>query len=933
MVAQKMLLNTMKQNMKYVKHLILTVVFFWFCGISLYAQTDSFHYTEFTVNSDQDWSENSLPINENANVANGVLRIEEQLVISSGYSLSLANTVQLEFGPNGRITVQPGAELIVNGAVLTKATDAPWLGVEVLGNTSLRQTGFNQGKAYLLNGAQIEYAIKGVSLIGHNSAQENVWGTTGGVLHAEQTIFENCLQAVEFMPYHNVNEQGVPVRNQSYLNNCSIRIDDDINTVFTFGELIGISLWEVDGVVVSACDFVNDISENSLGRFSLYDGRAVVAYDASYSLRADYFGDLLSVDLDEKDFDRNSIQGFKIGVDVYGMGDLTSSCIDRTDFSNNRVGVLLRNTKLTVLSGNNFEVPLLVSETDLANDISTVGVHIKNSSRYIIEANSFIGANENGFNSDDLDAGLIIESSGVDTEDRVYGNQFDRLSYATMIYGVNGMKNDYGSSGLDIRFNDYGFNVSLGDNSLNFKDVYLHDDAFMDAVQGVISADPMEATGNRFQEKNTVNGHIDISNPDFALDYYYHQNNTSCIPENSAINNIVNSEGSYSFSQGDRSHIGYSVGNKPPPLKSPLGKFVIEGVRENYILLEDNYKEILNGGIKPEIMEVLMDDFSTSSEIYEKMVLGSPYLSDDVLMAAIHRSDKLGQWFLVELLVQNGPLSPAVMSVFEEVQPLTPYLASLVYNKDGNSQRHLLELDMKSLREELAVKEAQYLHTVLFDENLPNGYQDVYELFEEVRSPEELRIKIEALIKLEEYDMALSLLDDYQSANLDNYRAFKLIQIDLKQDGLNWFQMNSSQLESIEQLAAEETVFGAGYANAVLNLINQSAVEDYTMPIAELPEMRMSSTRSAYQKTTRSLMAMKPNPVLDDVYISYELPEVYEYALIEIHNTMGQHVAQYDLGSFKNVYKVNCETYKPGLYFVSLIVDGVMIETLPLNKM
>ena len=901
--------------------------------MSSFAQTDFYHYTEFVVNSDQNWNENTLPTNESTIAGNGVLRIENQLIISSGYSLNLASSVQLEFGANARITVEPGAKLIVDGAVLTKASETPWFGIEVLGNSHLRQTEINQGKVDLLNGALIEYALKGVSLVGHNAALENVWGTTGGVLHAKQTQFKNCLQAVEFMPYKNFNEQGSAIRNESYLSNCSFSVDEFINTVFTSGALVGVSLMEVDGIVITACEFLNTIPKTSTGIYNLHDGQAITTYDANFSLRAAYLGKESSVEINENLFARNTIQGFEIGVDVYGMGDLTSSTIDRTDFVNNRVGLLLRNTKSTVVSGNHFEVPSLTSALDLVHDVSTVGAHIKNSSRYIVEANTFIGANENGFNSDDFDAGLIIESSGVNTEDRVYGNQFDRLSYATILYGINGGKNNYSSSGLDIRFNDYGFNSDLGTSTLNFKDIYLYSDATMDVIQGIISDNSMEAVGNRFQVKNTVNGHIDISNPDFAIEYYYHQSNVNCIPSNSTIENIVNSEGNYSFESLNRAFVGFSAPSLPPPFRNPEMYGDINDIKDNYLLLEHNYKEILNGGIKPEIMGVLMDAFSSSSEIYEKMTIGTPYLSDDVLIAAITRAIPMSQWHLTELLVQNGPLSPAVMKVFQLTQPLTPYLSSLVYNKDGNSQRHLLELDMKSLREDLAVKEAQYIHTVLFDENLPNGYQDVYELFEEVRSPEELRIKIEALIKLEKYDDALSLLTVYQNENTDNYSDFKQIQIALKQEGLNWFQMSDIQLASIEQIATEEFVYGADFAKAVLNLINQIPVVAYSMPIAETPEMRISTVTPVYQKVDRSLMSIAPNPARDDVYISYELPEEYENAVLEIHNMTGQKIAQYNLGSFRNVYKINCSDYTTGIYLINLNVDGAIVESSQLNIM
>ena len=919
----------MKQTTQQLKNVLVIIVLFCFCNISTYAQSNAYHHTTFIVSSSQSWDANNLPINENVTADNGVLRIENQLIITSGNSLNIASSVQLEFGENARITVESGAELIVDGAVLTKASDAPWFGIEVLGNSHLRQTEINQGEVDLLNGALIQYAIKGVSLIGHNSALENVWGTTGGVLHAEQAQFKNCLQAVEFMSYTNTNEQGLTIRNESYVNNSSILVDETINTVFLSGSLIGVSLWEVDGIVISSCNFVNSIPKNSTGIFRLHNGQAIISYDSNFSLRAVYLGEEPIVEINEDLFVRNTIEGFDIGVDVYGMGDLTSTCIDRTDFINSRVGLLLRNTKSTVVSGNHFEVPLLTSSLSFPKDISTVGAHIKNSSRYIVEANSFVGVNENGFKADDLDAGLIIESSSSWTEDRIFGNQFDKLSYAIMVYGENGEKNNYGSSGLDFRFNDFGFNTDFGVNTQNLKDIYLYSDATIDAIQGIISADPMDAAGNRFQSKNTVNGHIEISNPDFTLDYYYHQNDSDCVPENSAVESVVNSEGSYSFTQG-RSYSGYNEPPAPLPFKGPYPRVQLDEIQYNYTLLEDNFKEILNGGIKPEIMDMLLTDLSSSSDIYQKMSLGSPYLSDDVLISAITRTNPISQWHLTELLVRNGPLSPKVMKAFDQIQPLTAYLASLVYNNDGNSQRHLLELEMKSLREDLAVRKAQYIHTVLFDESLPNGYQDLYDLFEEVGSPEELRVKIEALIKLEAYGEALSLLNEYQIENTDNYSEFKLIQLALKQDGLNWFQLTNDQLANIEELA-EDTAFGAEYAKAVLNLITQDTIEAYSMPIADAQEMRIMNGTPDYKKVDRSIMTIAPNPARDDVYISYELPEEYNNAVLEVHNIMGQNVAQYNLGSFRNVYKINCNDYTTGVYLINLIVDGSIVETSQLN--
>ena len=147
---------------------------------------------------------------------------------------------------------------------------------------------------------------------------------------------------------------------------------------------------------------------------------------------------------------------------------------------------------------------------------------------------------------------------------------------------------------------------------------------------------------------------------------------------------------------------------------------------------------------------------------------------------------------------------------------------------------------------------------------------------------------------------------------------------------MNWFQLTNDQLANIEELA-EDTAFGAEYAKAVLNLITQDTIVAYSMPIADAQEMRIMNGTPAYKKFDRSIMTIAPNPARDDVYISYELPEEYNNAVLEVHNIMGQNVAQYDLGSFRNVYKINCNDYTTGVYLINLIVDGSIVETSQLN--
>lgn len=917
-----------KLEVKKIIFLLLATILSYNVSI---AQNSSYHHVDLAIQTNQVWDAHSIPTNNNVQSDIGVIKIKDHLLIKDGSVLTINDGVRVELGHNAKITIEAGAKLDVNGATLTSATSKPWLGVEVVGNRSYPQTQDYQGVLILEASALIENAIKGVSLVELDVNMEPVWSTSGGILHAEQAQFKNCLMSIDFKPYRNLDADGTLRANVSYIKNTDFIIDDSIEEVIQNGNLIGVNIIEVDGVEISNCHFKNNVSNSEID-FNFTRGRAIVAFDSNFILKA---GNLGSEEMnDEGLFLRNEIRGFDIGIDVYGAGTLTSVIIDRSNFIDNKVGVFVRNTNAALISGNKFEVPIIDSDLQAENDVSSVGLHIENSNGYIIEANAFVGPNEAVATNDDFAAGLIISSDIYTQENQVFGNQFDRLSYGLMIYGENGLKTDLGSLGLDIRYNDFGYNLEFGENTLNNKDIYVHSDATIDAVQGLVSNDVMESAGNRFKQKGVENGHIEIMNPNFSVDYYYYPSNELCIPSNSAIENIQSTINSYSFENGNRFGGAYNGPGDPPPFANPYSIHIIEELKEDYQILKDNFKEVLNGGIKAEILEILMDDLATTSDIHNKLVLGSPYLSDDVLIAAIHRNPPISQWSLTESLCLNAPLSPAVMKEFEMVQPLTPYLASLVYNKDGNSQRHILELGLKSIGEEKALTEDLYVNSLLFNEDLSDAYQKLIQLHEGDIEAYELRRLIDSYIGLRNVSELRRLLYDYQGQSDDNYFEIKSIQSQLLEEDKNWFQMSEEQVETIEQIAQQENVFGYNYAQAVLSLLNEYPVSSYSMPIAEAAQMRthISDPRIKYNTAKRILNA-SPNPANIETYVSFELPERYANAFLELVNVQGQIVAKYDLGSYKHVYRIDCENYPTGAYFINLFVDDVLIETLQINIM
>ena len=884
-----------------------------------------YHYPNLSVDEDAIWG--TLPTTDVTEAPPGVLRIENTLTIQSGVTLTLDPDVTLEFGAYGRITVEQGAELIVNGATITKACDEYWYGIEVLGNDDSPQTSYYQGTVDLNEEARIEYAKTGVSLIGHTQDFDIVWGTAGGIITTDEATFYNCRRAIEFMKYQNVSSGGNLANNVSYLKNAQFIVDDGLNEVFDGGSLKQISMWGVQGVRLRNCDFENQISSTNTDEFNKFEGIGLLSINASFKLLAN--PTTFTFPTSESQYERSSISGFLAGVAVNNSDELSALRINRTDFSNNYIGAYINNSLFSTLTRNTFGVTENETWAGSEGYASSFGLALDHSTFYTVEENVFTGDENPTTNT----SGLSIFNSGY-LDNEIYRNEFNDLVYGTMVYGNNGFNasifNTDFNLGLSLKCNDYGLKTLSSDNTT---DIYLHTDAVIDAIQGSPGSLQSPA-GNRFSDNpgNLVDGNIAIRNLEFALEKYYHHEDPDDItrPDYSDPLN-VNAEELEFIPFGDDRNI-------PCPSNLPSGtilfephkKQLIEEQRLSLELLEDQYKNILNGGIKQDIMEILLDDFASSSAVHQKLLMGSPYLSDDVLIAAITRQIPLNQWHLTEVLVWNGRLSKKVLEVFYQAQPLTPYLAALVLNKDGDSQRFLLELAQKGLNEEIAFLEKEYLFTAFNDESINNPYALAYNLYENQETAEAMRIKITALLHQKDYAIAESLLADYTSSYTDNYAAFKQVEIDLIQDQLNWFQMSAGQIETLQQIANQTEMYGANNAQVILDLVNDTQLTEYVLPIAEPIEMRQALSYD-YTEVNRNLLSLSPNPTNGEVYASYELPESYQQAQLEIYNAMGQKVDALDVSSSKYLSRINFEQYPSGIYLISLVVDGMKIESQSLS--
>lgn len=261
----------------------------------------TFDKNEWTVNTPGavTWTTANNPIGTAP-----VVSIKNTLTIPAGVNLSI-NNMTIEFGINGRIVVEPNAQLILNNTILKNHSTCNnmWQGVRVLGpgltapfgNPIPRVKNNNQRNYALLtiNGSTIENAIVGVAamdmpIIDLDELQTLVlqnfntlnptpnnfttlfnyfagsWKNSGGVINLgnafgsppppTNNIVKNCFQGVLLAYYNNKGIESTFIGYTDFVSSSLLYPFNQPNN--TISEA-GIALFEYNAMPIYACNFNN----------------------------------------------------------------------------------------------------------------------------------------------------------------------------------------------------------------------------------------------------------------------------------------------------------------------------------------------------------------------------------------------------------------------------------------------------------------------------------------------------------------------------------------------------------------------------------------------------------------------------------------------------------------------------------------------------
>jgi len=865
------------------------------------------------------------------------LNIKGTIRIKTGAKLILQNNTILNFGPQAKVIVEDGAELVVNASTLTSIDYSSvcgipsrmmWQGVEVFGNATSSNPA-DQGKIILENAALIEDAHNGVMLgmseltltdIGFQY-NGHVSSSGGGIIDASNSTFNRNGVSVRFWEYDS--------HNSSSITNC----------IFTC---------KTDGVNSSLLDpYYNS---NNVDNYSV---AAIKAHNPFYALPAgnptgrsiDYISQykVKNVFFQDNNFDYAQVgmRSYNAKYDVTGgsfnnvkegiridatLSDYFGHTISGVQFKNFETGILIFGGKYDKIHGNTFNPPPFTIGSQFDNFF---GITMFFAGNFDIVDNEFnlvrFGVTVAGSGS--TSASLI----GLETG----GNIFTQCNQAITTLVDNSM--------LDMRCNTF----DNSDQSLYGGKNWDIDGILKD--QGMASTAQEDQAGNIFNLPNpSINKEIDANtSPPF---YYYHHLDDFTEPDkfDVSISTFTKSQNNVSFTTllevcGDPCQTGLIACRLALIDDLQAAKTTLE---QEFAVVESN----LDKGNTAALLSAIGSNMP-SGQLKDTLVNNSP-LSNNVIIAYSQKplagKGKISPGNYKEVMLLNCPVSEEVRPHLESKLTALPngIANQLREAQASNAVRTLTAIE----REIVAVETRRQLQVNRAIRELVNTGDNAaaIQLLENETNKAARQTLVATYIDQNDFASATSKLNTLPVVTDEDiaFRDLYGLYIDLFSFGKTLWDMDAAQEQLVRAIAAQcpETLPVVN-ARAVLEVVFGEFTLDCPQPQFKTsgnqqPEItaeedispgsgsQQTEIKSAEDISTDNVppytSANYPDPFKAATYIPYFVPSTSNRAVLKVFNTYGSLLQEIDLRKGSNTLEIRVpDLWAEGVYFYSIEIDGV----------
>lgn len=813
------------------------------------------------------------------------------VIIKPGAKLTIKCKVIMP--PDGRIVVEQGGQLIVDGGLITIANPEGgeyWRGIEVWGTPTAPQNNTSvQGRLTLINKATLEYAKTAVRLSHPQWASVN----TGGRVWAFDAVFNNNNRSVAFHKYD--------FQNSSFFSNCQFLVNDDYSYP-TVGSQI--TMWGVKNISYSRCTIRY---ERTVPEHDFLLVRGIHSLDAGFQVNQGLFENL------------------QIGISAGDAADVPKYSVgNETIFKRCGRGIHNNAVNYFTIQDNIFQ-EIGYYEGDLADDgLHYEGVFLASGSGFRLRTNTFEGSYAD--NSEGT-VGICAENTGGEVN-KIENNTFDDLSLG--LDGV-GLNNDEIDPIFGLKFE---CNTSLVETG--------HDYFITPPGVATIQGSSQLAAGNNFDPSNNflVFGE-DINNlaANAHIDYFWfnanppHQNPIDVV-EVTPIQ-IFNSEG-----ENDCDYDNDGGGNDgtftDADLDNKKSQFYNE--RDEYYNKKNQLNSLIDGGDTDALVTLVKTAPSSNTMLVRDELLNhSPYLSNVVIREVINRTDLFPSSIMTEILEANpdeirgksmlliaeteGGLSSSELDVLDNANDQTTtktnlkaevsYLSSKWHKSANQIIRHYLSdstgIDYDSLRVWLSSKESLEAQFAIIDTYLAqNNATGAQQALNSINTTFQL--------------------GSYQSNHLTHCGQLKSIQINLLNESRTLADLSQTEVAILENIADNEDGIARAQAQHILNFFYGYDYLPKPVFPTSLDNARLIAPKEKITKTP-SFLKVQPNPTNNWTAINYRMPEGVTSGYLVIRDLTGKVIEEKQLEDSTGIFVWTTNELVPSIYISSLIVQGNIIHT------
>lgn len=840
------------------------------------------------------------------------MRTSDTITIHNGAVLTINST--LKCAENVCIIVKSGGKLIIDGGTIKNGCiENKWQGIIVEGTPTQSQMGTapNQGIVIVKNNAIIENAICGIKVGDTQDPTKN-----GGIIYASNAVFKNCKNAVLFAPYKNMNN-NVELANRSKFTDCEFIVDDNFYTAGMFFDAHA-KLLGVNGITFTGCSFSN-AQTTSYPSARRYASSGILSFNSGFTVQPKCLSNLIPGETcDFNDIDVESrFTGLDYGIVAQGSDGFFKISVLSTNFESNDYGIYLSGVNNAKILKNSFVIGK--NNNNLASN--PVGLYILGGSGFRIEENVF----QNNSNSTLDKIGIQVKNTGHENN-QIYKNLFENLTYGQIFDGINYSTRDP-YAGLISLCNENTDNVKY---DFWVRKIFGFDFNGINQYQGILfdTGNTMNiiSAGNKFSSTSIVD--LQYNNDANFLYYLYNPNNPY---------EVLNSYTSASISR--------EIASENPCLSKINGLNIqtiqseLTNITFNYGNLKYNYNQLIDAGNTPALIKLIQDEWSEDIWDLRTELLGqSPYLSQEAIMT-VAEENLLPPALLLEICLAN-PDATKDEGFIEKLRcciptPLPEYMIDLIKASwDNKTMRTELEEQLsafKTYRDEYQNYKIEFLLSDSITDysqikthlETRGEYVDFLSLSEIAISQNDFQY---ATLYMDILENSIEKLTSEESTEVSSFKDYITIRESIFLSGKTIYNLDSTQIASLETYASSNNYRGAILARNILCFLYDICIED----VPATPKMlRIGSNGNNSQNSTPFIASVKvmPNPANEYASFIWNMKSFDKSAILYIHDQNGKIVTTHTIDTKQGQWVWNIKNVPNGVYIYTLKSEKLILNS------